>query len=134
MTTRAPFDLPTTLAGAHEYLNGLSAGDDSSIYIFSANATETDGDAEIARISPLLGILADKGWSFYDVAAPGTDAGVRAALSEISSRTGGESFELSVPDGLWELTSRTLLSEDKGSLRRVGDTTLAPGRGVRGAY
>ena len=121
-----PLDLPTTLAGAHEYLNGLSVGDDSSIYILSANAAETDGANEIARVSPLLGIVAEKGWTFYDATAPGTNAGVRAALSEISTRTGGRSFELSVPDGLWEMTAQTLMGEDMGALLRIGETTLAP--------
>ena len=121
----AAMDLPTTLAGAHEYLNGLSVSDDSSIYIFSGNAAETDGDAEIARVSPILDvIIAEKGWTFYDVTTPGTNAGVRAALGEVSSRTGGESFELSVPGGLWDMTSSTLRSEDKGALLRIGETTL----------
>ena len=122
----APLDLATALAGAHEYLNGLSVSDDSTIYIFSGDATETDGAAEIDMISPLLGVIADKGWTFYDVAAPGTNAGVRAALSEISERTGGESYELSIPDGLWSMASRALLDVDKGALLRVGETALAP--------
>lgn len=119
-------DLTTTLVGAYDYLNGLSVSDDSSIYIFSGSSAETDGENEIARVSPIVGLLAEKGWKFYDATTPQTSPGVRAALSEISSRTDGESFELSVPDGLWNMTSRILLEEDKGALLRVGETMLTP--------
>ena len=121
-----PLDLESALAETYNYLNGLVVGSESSIYVISGDTSRTDPSATIDELDPILDLVEEVGWPVFNVTTPEADSGLKNVLAEIARRTSGESFELSIPHGLEELTNRTLIREGKGALQAMGSTTLAP--------
>ena len=121
-----PLDLVSALAETYNYLSGLVVSSETSIYVITGDTSETDPAAKLDEIDPVLSLAEEAGWPIFNVTTPETDPGLKSVLSEIARRTSGESFELSIPNGLEELTNRTLIREGKGALQVMGKTILAP--------
>ena len=121
-----PLDLESALAETYNYLNGLVVSSESSIYVITGDTTATDPTAVVGELDPILDLVEEVGWSVFNVTTPEADSGLKNALAEISRRTSGESFELSIPGGLEELTNRILVREGKGALLAIGNTVLSP--------
>ena len=119
-------NLVATLAETYNYLSGLSVSPETTIYLFTGNTEVTDTSDALNMMEPILNVVVDAGWPVFNVTKPEIDPGFKAVLDEIALKTGGESFELSIPNGLEELTDRTLIREGKGSLQHIGFTTLSP--------
>lgn len=121
-----PLDLESALAETYNYLNGLVVSSESSIYVITGDTSTTDAAATVDELDPILDLIEEVGWSVFNVTTPEADPGLKNVLAEIARRTSGESFELSIPNGLEALTNRTLIREGKGALQTMGTTTLSP--------
>ena len=121
-----PLDLVSALAETYNYLNGMVASPETSIYLITGDTSETEPAAKIDEVNPVLSLVEGTGWPVFNVTTPETDPGLKSVLAEIARRTRGESFELSIPLGFEEFTNRTLVREGKGALQPMGKTTLSP--------
>ena len=121
-----PLDLVSALAETYNYLNGMVASPETSIYLITGDTSETEPAAKIDEVNPVLSLVEGTGWPVFNVTTPETDPGLKSVLAEIARRTKGESFELSIPLGFEEFTNRTLVREGKGALQPMGKTTLSP--------
>ena len=121
-----PLDLVSALAETYNYLNGMVASPETSIYLITGDTSETEPAAKIDEVNPVLSLVEGIGWPVFNVTTPETDPGLKSVLAEIARRTRGESFELSIPLGFEEFTNRTLVREGKGALQPMGKTTLSP--------
>ena len=121
-----PLDLESALAETYNYLNGLVVSSESSIFLITGDTSATDPGATVDELDPILDLIEEVGWQVFNVTTPEADPGLKNALAEIARRTSGESFELSIPLGLEELTNRTLIREGKGALQSIGSTTFSP--------
>ena len=121
-----PLDLVSALAETYNYLNGMVASPETSIYLITGDTSETEPAAKIDEVNPVLSLVEGTGWPVFNVTTPETDPGLKSVLAEIARRTRGESFELSIPLGFEEFTNRTLVREGKGALQPMGNTTLSP--------
>ena len=121
-----PLDVVSTLAEVYNYLSGLNVSPETSIYLFTGNTEQTDTETALDTLDPVLTLVEQAGWPVYNLTKPETDPGFKGVLEEIARRTGGESFELSLPVGLEHFTNRTLILEGEGALQHLGATTLSP--------
>ena len=121
-----PLDLVSALAETYNYLNGMVASPETSIYLITGDTSETEPAAKIDEVNPVLSLVEGTGWPVFNVTTPETDPGLKSVLAEIARRTKGESFELSIPLGFEEFTNRTLVREGQGALQPMGKTTLSP--------
>ncbi len=121
-----PLDLVSALAETYNYLNGLVVSSETSIYLITGDTSKTEPADELDKVRPVLNLVEEAGWPVFNVTTPETDPGLKNVLSEIARRTSGESFELSIPNGLEEITNRTLVREGKGALQAMGETILSP--------
>ena len=121
----APLDVAGSLAEIYNYMSGLNAGPNASVYLITASAAERDIEEEMANVAPVLALIDASGWSVFNVTTPGVNAELAAELDEVALDTGGRSFSLTIPDGFWTLADDTLRREGKGLLTRLGDTVLA---------
>lgn len=121
-----PLDLVSTLAETYNYLSGMVVSSETSIYLITGDTSKTEPADELDRVRPVLSLVEEAGWPVFSVTTPETDPGLKNVLSEIARRTSGESFELSIPNGLEEMTNRTLIREGKGALQAMGKTILSP--------
>ena len=121
-----PLNLVSTLAETYNYLNGLVVSSETSIYLVTGDTSVTEPAAQIDDLGPVLKLVEEAGWPVFNVTTPESDPGLKNVLAEVARRTSGESFELSIPNGLEELTNRTLIREGKGALQPIGTTILSP--------
>ena len=120
-----PLNLGSALAETYNYLSGLVVSSETSIYLITGDSTATESASKVDEMDPILDLIEESGWPIFNVTTPETDTGLKNALAEIARRTSGESYELSVPHGLEELTNRTLVREGKGALHAMGNTVLS---------
>ena len=120
-----PLNLGSALAETYNYLSGLVVSSETSIYLVTGDGTVTESASKVDEMDPILDLIEESGWPIFNVTTPETDTGLKNALAEIARRTSGESYELSVPHGLEELTNRTLVREGKGALHAMGNTVLS---------
>ncbi len=120
-------DLVGSLAEIYNYLKGLHVDSKTTIYLITGSESPADSAAQMEKLPPVLRLFVEEGWAFFNVTTPATDAGLKAALDEISAETGGESFDLAMSDGLESMSERVLLLDARGTLIEIGQTTLASG-------
>ena len=122
-----PLDPASALAETYNYLNGLNAGSASTIYYVSGNDAPTSYADLSDRLRSVSDLVAEAGWAVFDITLPGVSPDLKRALDDVAFKTGGESFDLTVPDGLTTLVDRVLRLEGKGALDSVADATLGAG-------
>ena len=121
-----PLDLVSALAETYNYLNGLVVSSETAIYVITGDTSETDPAAKMDEVGPVLSLVEEAGWPVFNVTTPEADPGLKSVLSYVSRRTSGESFDLSIPNGLEEFTNRMLIRGGKGALQAMGKTILSP--------
>ena len=121
-----PLDLVSALAETYNYLNGLVVSSETAIYVITGDTSETDPAAKMDEVGPVLSLVEEAGWPVFNVTTPEADPGLKSVLSDVSRRTSGESFDLSIPNGLEEFTNRMLIRGGKGALQAMGKTILSP--------
>ena len=119
-----PIDMTSLLAQMNNYLHGLSAPAESEIIIITGGRTSTDAAAVSDRIGPTTDLIVQSGWEIITLTAPGTDPGLKSVLEDLSLKTGGESFELSVPEGYETIADRILRRDGTGSLANLGRSIM----------
>ena len=118
-------DLASTLSAVHEYMSGLYVGSESSVYLVTGSREYESGDADTDALDDALIAISQEGWSVFNVLTPGADADLSDALDMISRETGGESFELTIPEGLEQFADRILRLGGRGALSPIGSMDLA---------
>ena len=120
-------DLVTALARTYNQLSGERAGARSTVYLLAGGIGAADRLPPIDHLTTLLSLFNDSGWPIVGLAPPGASPDVQQLLTEISARSGGEYFELTMPRGFTALADKILADEAKGSLAEVGQVVLSPG-------
>ncbi len=126
MSSGAERDLAAALAEIYNFLGGEFAGAQSSIYFITGSNEDLPTPVLQSGLDQMVSLLDQKGWPVHSVTLPGTAEAVVDTLSDISRNTGGESYSLSIPDGLQNFTDRTLRMGAKGSLTELGSIELTP--------
>ena len=125
--TSQPIDLVSTIVETYNYLTGLNVGQQTAIYILTGSTSwPMDPASQENRLGPVLDLLEARGWSVFSVVTPDTDVGLTSSLARMTEKTGGRSFELSIPDGFTEMTDWMLRQEGKGGFAPLGMTDLSP--------
>ena len=119
-----PIDMTSLLAQMNNYLQGLSAPADSDIIILTGGQASTDAESVSDRLGPTLDLITQSGWEIINATVNGTDPGLKSVLDEISMETGGESFDLSVPEGYETISDRILRRDGSGSLANLGRSIM----------
>ena len=119
-----PIDMTSLLAQMNNYLQGLSAPAESEIIIITGGQASTNANEVSGRLGPTMGLVVQSGWEVISVTVQGTDPGLRSVLDEVSMETGGESFDLSVPEGYETIADRILRRDGSGSLANVGRSIM----------
>ena len=119
-----PIDMTSLLAQMNNYLQGLSAPAEAEIVIITGGQASTDAEAVSDRIGPTMDLVTQSGWEIITVTVPGTDPGLKSVLDDISMESGGESFELSVPEGYETIADRILRRDGSGSLANLGRSIM----------
>jgi hypothetical protein len=125
-SVRPERNLSAALAETYNFLGGHQAGQESVIYFITASKPGMALPAIPDRLGPMVSLLSDASWAVNTVGLPGTSLDVLQVLSALSEDTGGEAFDIGVPLGLREFANRTLRSEAKGALTRLGASELTP--------
>ncbi len=119
-----PMDLTSLLAEMNNYLQGVSAPSESEIVIVTGGQAPSDVDAVSDRIGPTMNLVAQAGWEITTVTAPGVAPALKSLLDDISMKTGGEAFDLSIPDGYETIADRILRRDGSGSLSNLGRSIM----------
>ena len=112
------------LAEAHAVLGAERAAVGSAIYVIAGSSPETDFDRQYRRSIPLLTRFKERGWHIDGISLPGAPGQATEFLSKIAFSSGGQVFELSVSDGLKQLTDSILSRGARGSLTPAGRRVL----------
>lgn len=121
----AAFDLINPLAHVYGFLDLERAGAGSVIYLVTGGDSEVTQDLNTGRLDIVLDQYNAKQWSISGVSVPGSSANKKEFLNQVASKTGGDIFALSVPEGFKELSDSILRTEAKGTLSEIGQGTLA---------
>ena len=119
-----PIDMTSLLAQMNNYLQGLSAPAESEIIIITGGQTSTDAAAVSDRIGPTTDLIVQSGWEIITVTVPGTDPGLKSVLEDLGMKTGGESFDLSIPEGYETIADRILRRDGSGSIANLGRSIM----------
>ncbi len=118
----APVDLTSSLTSIYNYMSSVQAREEASIYLVSASPEYAGTDSGIESV--LTPIIA-RGWEVFGATTPGANDALASELDRISMDAGGESFALTIPDGIEEFVDRSLRRESRGALRQVGRANLS---------
>ena len=120
-----PLDVAGSLAEIYNFMSGLNAGSNASVYLLTGSDAPRDFDDEMADVGPVLALIDASGWSVFNVTTPSIAPGLASELDEIALDTGGRSFALTSLDGFAALADDTLRREGKGLITELGDTVLS---------
>ncbi|MCY4654287.1 MAG: hypothetical protein OXC95_14125, partial [Dehalococcoidia bacterium] len=121
----APVDLVSSLTGIYNYMTSVHVRDEASIYLVTASEEYTSSDQMTTDITSALAPIVKRGWNVFAATAPGTNSALVSDLDKISVNSGGESFALTVPEGIEEFMDRSLRMNSKGALNHVGQANLS---------
>ena len=118
-----PVDLVSSLSSIYNYMMSVQAPDESSIYLVSASPEYVLASG--ADIESALSPIVDRGWKIFTATTPGAHGTLSSDFDRIGSDSGGESFALTIPDGIEEFVDRSLRMESRGALSRIGRANLS---------
>ena len=118
----APIDLPSSLMSIYNYMSSVQAREGASVYLVSASPEYAGSGSDMEST---LGPIAARGWKVFGATTPGANEALASELESISAGAGGESFALTIPDGIEEFVDRSLRRESRGALRQVGRANLS---------
>ena len=117
-------DWVSAIAETYDILNRERAPSGSTLYVISGGTLELDPGDTAKHLAPMVSLFRESGWSIVGLALPGASPGVLGLMERISTDTGGETFELSVPDGFKGLADRILREDTKGALTRLNESEV----------
>lgn len=121
----APVDIASSLSSIYDYMTSVHAREDASIYLVTASEDYTVSDQMSADIASALAPIVERGWNVFAATAPGTNSALVSELDRISVNSGGESFALTMPEGIEEFMDRSLRMKSRGALNHVGQASLS---------
>lgn len=121
----APVDLASSLTSIYNYMTSVHAREDASIYLVTASEDYTASDQMSTDITLALDPIVERGWNVFAATVPGTNSALVSDLHKISANSGGESFALTMPEGIEEFMDRSLRMKSKGALNHVGQANLS---------
>ena len=121
----APVDIASSLSSIYDYMTSVNVREEASIYLVTASEDYTASDQVSTDITSALGPIAERGWNVFAATAPGTNSALVSDLDKISMNSGGESFALTMPEGIEEFMDRSLRMKSKGALNHVGQANLS---------
>ena len=121
----APVDIASSLSSIYDYMTSVHVREEASIYLVTASEDYTASDQMSADITSALVPIVERGWSVFAATTPGTNSALVSDLNKISVNSGGESFALTMPEGIEEFMDRSLRMESKGALNHVGQVNLS---------
>ncbi len=121
----APVDLASSLTSIYNYMTSVHTQDEASIYLVTASEDYTVSDQMSADIATALDPIVARGWNVFAATAPGTNGALVSDLNKVSVNSGGESFALTMPEGIEEFMDRSLRMKSKGALNHIGQANLS---------
>ena len=121
----APVDIASSLSSIYDYMTSVHAREDASIYLVTASEDYTVSDQVSTDIASALAPIVERGWNVFAATAPGTNSALVSDLHKISVNSGGESFALTMPEGIEGFMDRSLRMKSKGALNHVGQANLS---------
>lgn len=121
----APVDIASSLSSIYDYMTSVHVREDASIYLVTASEDYIASDQMSADITSALYPIVERGWNVFAATAPGTNSALVSDLHKISVNSGGESFALTMPEGIEEFMDRSLRMQSKGALNHVGQANLS---------
>ena len=121
----APVDIATSLSSIYDYMTSVNVREEASIYLVTASEDYTVSDQISTDITSALDPIVERGWNIFAATAPGTNSALVSDLHKISVNSGGESFALTMPEGIEEFMDRSLRMKSKGALNHIGQANLS---------
>lgn len=118
-------DILAALGESFNFLISQNAVAGSEVYLITGGPGSPVVDNNSDHLALILDFYAKQQWSVTSVALPDSPSELTTILERFSTETGGQFFELSVPDGLKSITDSTFLNEAHGSLVGLGSTTVS---------
>lgn len=100
-------DYRAALAETYNLLNAGRAPSGSTVYLI-AGGDLRDLDRVGRNLEPIVDLFSEKGWPIVGLSLPGASRDVREFVSSVSAGSGGQSYPLSAPEGLRNLSERLL--------------------------
>ena len=120
-----PVDLASSLSSIYNYMISVHVRDEASIYLVTASEDYTASDQMSTDITSALDPIVKRGWNVFAATTPGTNSELVSDLHKISVNSGGESFALTMPEGIEEFMDRSLRMKSKGALSHIGQASLS---------
>ena len=121
----APVDIASSLSSIYDYMTSVNVREEASIYLVTASEDYTVSDQVSTDITSALAPIVERGWNVFAATAPGTNSALVSDLDKISVNSGGESFALTMPEGIEEFMDRSLRMKSRGALNHVGQANLS---------
>ena len=121
-----PPNLVAAMKETHNMLSRQNAKRGSTVYLVDGGAPNGDLATLANRLAPMIALFKEKDWPIVGLALPGSSDEVRGFLGWASAASGGETYELSVPEGFKSLTDGILRNDAKGSLAELSEALLSP--------
>ena len=118
-------DLEAAFAETFNLLGRQRAASESTVYLISGGTLLGDLARATDRLTPFLTMFKNEGWPIVTLSLPEASSEMRGFLDRIASGSGGEAFQLSVPDGFKSVADKILRDEAKGSLTQLGQRVLS---------
>ena len=118
-------DIYDSLAAAYNLLGIERAAAGSSVYLVLGDPLSFDPELLNGRLAPLVSQFGDNAWPVHGVSLPGASEQTVGLLRSTAHGSGGEVFELGVPDGLRTIADRILTDSADGSLDKLGAGVLS---------
>ena len=119
-------DWVNAISETYNFLNREGAPSGSTLYVIAGGTPRLDPVETARHLAPMVTLFRERGWSIVGLSLPGVSQGVLGLVERISADSGGETFELSVPDGLKGLADRILREDTKGALARLNEGEVTP--------
>ena len=121
----APVDIASSLSSIYDYMTSVNVREEASIYLVTASEDYTASDQMSTDITSALAPIVERGWNVFAATAPGTNSELVSDLDKVSVNSGGESFALTMPEGIEEFMDRSLRMKSQGALNHVGQANLS---------
>lgn len=121
----APVDIASSLSSIYDYMTSVHVREEASIYLVTASEDYTASDQMSTDITSALAPIVERGWNVFAATAPGTNSALVSDLDKVSVNSGGESFALTMPEGIEGFMDRSLRMKSQGALNHVGQANLS---------
>ena len=120
------------LRESHSILGSKNASASSGVFVITGESSrEFAGLA--AQTAPLTNRFKSKGWHIDGIALPDHNSESIYFLDQVTNRTGGELFKLTIPDGYEQLINRLINKNSSKTLRNIATNKLDPNESMTSA-